>query len=79
MIGKLTGRVDQVSLNAVIVDVGGVGYEVTVGARTLTMSCPCHVQIFKQGLKSYRDLPLKYAEFGCVHRNELTGAMYRAG
>ena len=36
MIGKLTGRVDQVSLNAVIVDVGGVGYEVTVGARTLT-------------------------------------------
>ena len=40
MIGKLTGRVDQVSLNAVIVDVGGVGYEVTVGARTLTMLPP---------------------------------------
>ena len=40
MIGKLTGRLDQVSLNAVIVDVGGVGYEVTVGARTLTMLPP---------------------------------------
>lgn len=40
------------------------------------MSCPCHVQVFKQGLKSYRDLPLKLAEFGCVHRNELTGAMH---
>ncbi len=40
------------------------------------MSCPCHVQIFKQGLKSYRDLPLRLAEFGCVHRNEMTGAMH---
>lgn len=40
------------------------------------MSCPCHVLLFKQGLKSYRDLPLKLAEFGCVHRNELTGAMH---
>jgi Holliday junction DNA helicase RuvA len=36
MIGKLTGKLDSVSLNAVVVDVGGVGYEVTVGARTLT-------------------------------------------
>lgn len=40
------------------------------------MNCPCHVQIFKQGLKSYRDLPIRMAEFGCVHRNELTGAMH---
>lgn len=40
------------------------------------MSCPCHVQVFKQGLKSYRDLPVRLAEFGCVHRNELTGAMH---
>jgi threonyl-tRNA synthetase len=40
------------------------------------MSCPCHVLIFKQGLKSYRDLPVRLAEFGCVHRNELTGAMH---
>lgn len=36
------------------------------------MSCPCHVQIFKHGLKSYRDLPIRLAEFGCVHRNEFS-------
>jgi holliday junction DNA helicase RuvA len=40
MIGKITGRLDQVTSNAVIVDVGGVGYEVTVGARTLSMLPP---------------------------------------
>jgi len=40
------------------------------------MSCPCHVQIFKQGLRSYRDLPIRLAEFGCCHRNELSGAMH---
>ncbi len=40
------------------------------------MNCPCHVQIFKQGLTSYRDLPVRLAEFGCVHRNEMTGAMH---
>ncbi len=40
------------------------------------MSCPCHVQIFKQGLKSYRDLPLRLAEFGCCHRNEVSGALH---
>ena len=40
MIGKLTGRLDSISLNAVIVDVGGVGYEVTVGACTLTSLLP---------------------------------------
>lgn len=40
------------------------------------MNCPCHVQIFKQGLRSYRDLPVRFAEFGCCHRNELSGAMH---
>jgi len=40
------------------------------------MSCPCHVQVFKQGLRSYRDLPFRLAEFGCVHRNEPSGAMH---
>ena len=40
------------------------------------MNCPCHVQIFKQGLTSYRDLPVRLAEFGCVHRNEMTGALH---
>jgi threonyl-tRNA synthetase len=40
------------------------------------MNCPCHIQIYKQGLRSYRDLPLRLAEFGCLHRNELSGAMH---
>ena len=40
------------------------------------MNCPCHVQVFKQGLKSYRDLPLRLAEFGACHRNELSGALH---
>jgi threonyl-tRNA synthetase len=40
------------------------------------MNCPCHVQIFNQGLRSYRELPIRLAEFGCVHRNEMTGAMH---
>ena len=40
------------------------------------MNCPCHVQVFNQGLKSYRDLPLRLAEFGSCHRNELSGALH---
>ncbi|MGB5213850.1 MAG: threonine--tRNA ligase, partial [Anderseniella sp.] len=40
------------------------------------MNCPGHVQIFKHGLKSYRDLPVKYAEFGSVHRYEPSGALH---
>ncbi|WGF88169.1 threonine--tRNA ligase [Marinivivus vitaminiproducens] len=40
------------------------------------MNCPGHVQIFKQGLRSYRDLPLRMAEFGSCHRNEPTGALH---
>jgi threonyl-tRNA synthetase len=40
------------------------------------MNCPGHVQIFKQGIKSYRDLPLRMAEFGCCHRNESSGSMH---
>ncbi|UVK78850.1 MAG: threonine--tRNA ligase [Sodalis sp. Ffu] len=40
------------------------------------MNCPGHVQIFNQGLKSYRDLPLRMAEFGSCHRNELSGALH---
>lgn len=48
-------------------------------AKTLCvkpMSCPCHVQIFRQGLKSYRDLPLRFSEFGICHRNEPSGALH---
>src|SRR3954453_11814716 len=40
------------------------------------MNCPGHVQIYKQGVKSYRDLPLRYAEFGAVHRYEPSGALH---
>ena len=40
------------------------------------MNCPCHVQVFNQGLKSYRDLPLRLAEFGSCHRYESSGAMH---
>jgi threonyl-tRNA synthetase len=40
------------------------------------MNCPCHVQIFKQGLKSYRDLPMRMAEFGSCHRNEPSGSLH---
>ena len=40
------------------------------------MNCPCHIQIYNQGLKSYRDLPLRLAEFGSCHRNEQSGALH---
>ena len=40
------------------------------------MNCPCHVQIFNQGIKSYRDLPLRLAEFGSCHRNEPSGTLH---
>ena len=40
------------------------------------MNCPCHVQIFNQGIHSYRDLPLRMAEFGSCHRNEASGALH---
>ena len=40
------------------------------------MNCPCHVQVFNQGLKSYRDLPMRLAEFGSCHRNEPSGSLH---
>jgi len=40
------------------------------------MNCPCHVQVFRQGTKSYRDLPVRMAEFGSCHRNEPSGALH---
>ncbi|WP_151717674.1 threonine--tRNA ligase [Gemmobacter serpentinus] len=40
------------------------------------MNCPCHVQVYNQGLKSYRDLPLRLAEFGACHRYESSGSMH---
>lgn len=40
------------------------------------MNCPCHIQVFNQGLKSYRDLPIRLAEFGSCHRNEPSGTLH---
>ena len=40
------------------------------------MNCPCHIQIFNQGIKSYRDLPIRLSEFGSCHRNEPSGALH---
>ena len=40
------------------------------------MNCPCHVQVFNQGIKSHRDLPLRLAEFGSCHRNEASGTLH---
>ncbi|MCK5889590.1 MAG: threonine--tRNA ligase, partial [Methylococcales bacterium] len=40
------------------------------------MNCPCHIQVYNQGLKSYRDLPLRMAEFGSCHRNEPSGTLH---
>lgn len=40
------------------------------------MNCPCHVQVFNQGLKSYRDLPLRFSEFGNCHRCEPSGSLH---
>lgn len=40
------------------------------------MNCPCHIEVFKQGLKSWRDLPIRLAEFGKCHRNEMAGSMH---
>ena len=67
MIGKLTGRVDQVSLSAVIVDVGGVGYEVTVGARTLTMLPPVGEVVSLAIDTHVREDEIKLYGFGSEH------------
>lgn len=53
--------------------------EVPKDARMMAlkpMNCPAHIQIFKQGIKSYRDLPIRMSEFGCCHRNEAHGALH---
>ena len=53
-------------------------FSVTTENRTYAikpMNCPCHVQVFNQGLKSYKDLPLRLAEFGSCHRNEPSGTL----
>jgi threonyl-tRNA synthetase len=54
-------------------------FSVEDGGRAMAlkpMSCPCHVQIFNNGLRSWRDLPIRYAEFGACYRNEPSGALH---
>lgn len=54
-------------------------FSVDGGERAMAlkpMSCPCHVQIFNKGLRSWRDLPIRYAEFGACHRDEPSGALH---
>jgi threonyl-tRNA synthetase len=55
------------------------GDSVEQGDRAMAlkpMSCPCHIQIFNQGIRSWRELPVRYAEFGACHRNEPSGALH---
>lgn len=65
-----SGHADKFGENMFIVQTEDRQYAVK------PMNCPCHVQVFNQGLKSYRDLPLKLAEFGSCHRNEMSGALH---
>ncbi len=59
-----------------IADVGPIVSDDAEWMALKPMNCPAHVLIFRQGIKSYRDLPLRMAEFGCCHRNEPHGALH---
>ncbi len=67
---KKSGHLDKFS--ELIFDVSSESKEYAIKP----MSCPGHIQVYNQGLKSYRDLPIKYAEFGVVHRNEPSGTLH---
>lgn len=65
-----SGHADKFGENMFLVESEGRHFAVK------PMNCPCHVQVFNQGLRSYRDLPLRLAEFGSCHRNELSGTLH---
>ncbi len=67
---KKSGHLDKFS--DLIFDVASENKEYAIKP----MSCPGHIQVYNQGLKSYRDLPIKFAEFGIVHRNEPSGTLH---
>jgi threonyl-tRNA synthetase len=67
---KMSGHAEKFGDDMFAVESEGRDYAIK------PMNCPCHVQVFNQGLKSYRDLPLRLAEFGSCHRNELSGALH---
>jgi threonyl-tRNA synthetase len=65
-----SGHMDHYKENMYFCDIDDDQYAVK------PMNCPCHVQIYNQGLKSYRDLPIRMAEFGSCHRNEPSGTLH---
>jgi threonyl-tRNA synthetase len=69
---ETSGHWEKFRKNMFIAEV--VDEDVTLALKP--MNCPCHVQIFKQGLRSYRQLPLRMAEFGACHRFEPSGALH---
>ncbi len=71
-----SGHWDKYRENMFIVEVDEDGAREKRTNALKPMNCPCHVQIYNQGLKSYRDLPLRMAEFGSCHRYEPSGAMH---
>ncbi len=64
-----SGHTDKYSENMFVTHIDGREYAVK------PMNCPCHIQVFNDDLKSYRDLPIRYAEFGCCHRYEPSGSL----
>ena len=73
---EASGHWDKYQENMFIVEVDEEGAKEKRTNALKPMNCPCHVQIYNQGLKSYRDLPLRMAEFGACHRYEPSGAMH---
>ena len=73
---EASGHWDKYQENMFIVEVDEEGAREKRTNALKPMNCPCHVQIYNQGLKSYRDLPLRMAEFGSCHRYEPSGAMH---
>ena len=71
-----SGHWEKYQENMFIVEVDEEGAREKRTNALKPMNCPCHVQIFNQGIKSYRDLPFRMAEFGSCHRYEPSGAMH---
>ncbi len=77
---EMSGHWDKYRENMFITEVDEGGDDKDQNEKRIMalkpMNCPCHVQIFRQGLRSYRDLPLRMAEFGACHRYEPSGALH---
>jgi threonyl-tRNA synthetase len=73
---EASGHWDKYREHMFIAEVEEEGHEEKRVAALKPMNCPCYVQIFNQGIKSYRDLPLRFSEFGSCHRYEPSGALH---